>query len=163
MESFDAGTEPSTFGEARGDPLQSARDSSLQEEGVVADLSEAEREAVEAREGVLESVWRMNVSSPRYAPRTSVPKELTFTILTKYIDVVRQTETYLDNLEECIIDDVWTGSTRFCILNQRPPKGRSWVDGRLTKIHVTSITETIWPEVWSSLSKGAEKKTKQQW
>ena len=75
VESFDAGTEPSTFGEARSDPLQSARDSSLQEDGVVADLSEAEREAVEAREGVLESVWRMNVSSPRYAPRTSVCPE----------------------------------------------------------------------------------------
>ena len=39
----------------------------------------------------------------------------------------------------------------------------SWVDGRLTNTHVTSRTETIWPEVWSSMSKCAQLKAKQHW
>ena len=68
----------------------------------------------------------------------------------KNIDVGRQTRTNLDNAEESRINDSWnieghgifsgswSGSTRFRILNKRPPQGYSWVDGRLTKntIHI---------------------------
>ena len=35
------------------------------------------------------------------------------------------------------------GSTRFCTRNKRPPRGYSWVDGRLTKTQVTSRSDTI--------------------
>ena len=47
---------PSTLGEARNDFSQSARDNSLQEEGGVADVSEADRDAMEARE----DFWSMS-------------------------------------------------------------------------------------------------------
>ena len=43
------------------------------------------------------------------------------------------------------------------------PKGDSWVDGRLTNNRVTSRPDTTWPEVWSSMSKSAQKKAKQHW
>ena len=47
------------------------------------------------------------------------------------------------------------------ILNQRPPQGCSWVDGRLIKTQVVSRPETIWPQVWSSMSKCAQKKVEE--
>ena len=37
------------------------------------------------------------------------------------------------------------------------------VDGRLTKTQVTPRPETIWPEVWTSMSKCVQKKAKEQW
>ena len=49
------------------------------------------------------------------------------------------------------------------ILNKRSLQGYSWVDGRLNQTQVTSRPETIWPEVWSSMSKCPQKKAKQQW
>ena len=36
-----------------------------------------------------------------------LPKESSFPILLKFIDVVRQTKTNLDTLEESSIDDLW--------------------------------------------------------
>ena len=39
----------------------------------------------------------------------------------------------------------------------------SWVDGTSTKTQLTSRPETIRSEVWSSMSKCAQKKAKQQW
>ena len=91
------------------------------------------------------------------------------------IHVGRQSETDLDNLEENSVGALWNtdgheislkvGSdfTRFRTLNKRPHQGCSWVDGVLTITQVTSRPETIWPEVWSSMSNCAQKKAKQQW
>ena len=53
--SFDA-AEPFTSGLVSGEPLQSARSDSVQEEGRVADFSEADRDGVEARE----DFWSMS-------------------------------------------------------------------------------------------------------
>ena len=60
------------------------------------------------------------------------------------------------------LSESWSGAPRFRILNKGPPQGDSWVDGRLTKTQVTSRPEMIGPEVWSSMSKCAQKKAKQQ-
>ena len=57
----------------------------------------------------------------------------------------------------------WIGFTRFRILNKRPHQGHPWVDGRLTKTQVTSRPEMIWPDVWSSMSKCAQKKAMHHW
>ena len=59
VESLGALGVPSTSGEARSDPLQSARSDSLQEAGGVADSSEADRDAVgsKGRFLFLEDVW----------------------------------------------------------------------------------------------------------
>ena len=66
-----------------------------------------------------------------------VPKEETFPIPLKYIDVTRSSFTNLDVLQEKRIDDnwnvnanqrlsdSWTGFTRFTLLKEKPPKGYS--------------------------------------
>ena len=103
-----------------------------------------------------------------------LPKESSFPVPSKDLDVVRPKETNLDSVKENSTDDVWnidghrilserpSVSTRFRILNKRPPQGCSWVDGRLTKTKVTSRPGTISLEVWSSVSKCAQKKAKRQ-
>ena len=67
-----------------------------------------------------------------------VPREETFPIPLKYIDVTRATSATLDVLLERRIDDywnvdgdrevsdAWTGFTRFTLLNERPPDGYTW-------------------------------------
>ena len=64
-----------------------------------------------------------------------VPKEETFTIPLKCIDVTRATHTNLDVLQETRIDDhwnvdanrslsdSWNGFTKFTLLTEKPPKG----------------------------------------
>ena len=64
-----------------------------------------------------------------------MPKEESFPIPLKYIDVTRTTHTSLDVLLEKHIDDywnvegerelsdAWTGFTRFILLNETPPDG----------------------------------------
>ena len=138
VESVDVGGVPSTLGEARVNLLQCARGDSLQEEGVVADFSEGDRGAMEAREYFSSMCGGIYLSPIRDAPRTLLCAErvIIFTLL-KYIDVVRQTFFQLDKLEESIVEDVWSmdahrrfsknwnGSTCFRILNKRPPNGYS--------------------------------------
>ena len=67
-----------------------------------------------------------------------VPKEETFATPLEHIDVVRRTNTALDVLLECRIDDCWNvdggqelsepwdGFTQFTILNEKPPDGYMW-------------------------------------
>ena len=102
-----------------------------------------------------EDVWSMSrelMYCDHVMPREKlyVPKESSFAIPLKYIDVVRQTRTrtiwkralsmfYFLNIDENkIISENWSGCTRFRILNKRPPKGYSWVDGPLTQTQVAS-------------------------
>ena len=56
VERLDAGGVPSSLGEARRDTLQGARRDPSQEDGGVADASEADRDPMEARE----DVWSMS-------------------------------------------------------------------------------------------------------
>ena len=79
-----------------------------------------------------------------------VPKEESFPIPLKYIDVTRSTRTDLDVAQEKRIDDnwnvdgdrnlsdSWTGFTRFTLLSESPPEGYMWSGVRLTKIQTTS-------------------------
>ena len=79
-----------------------------------------------------------------------VPKEETFPAPLKYIDVTRSTHTDLDVLQEKRIDDnwkveanrslsdSWKGSTKFTLLQEKPPKGDMWSGGRLTMIQTRS-------------------------
>ena len=68
------------------------------------------------------------------------------------VDVQGQTKTSLDLLQEVTIDDYWKmdgdkslsepwiGMTRFALLNNNPPEGYMWVEGRLIKRQVTMVT-----------------------
>ena len=71
-----------------------------------------------------------------------MPKEESFSIPLRYIDVTRAPHTTLDVLQESRIDDewnvggyrdlseAWTGFTQFTILSDKPPDGFTWSGGR---------------------------------
>ena len=73
------------------------------------------------------------------------PREESFPIPLKYIDVTRTTHTNLDvKLEKRIDDywnidgsrdlsDLWTGFTQFTLLDEKAPDGYTWSGGRLTR------------------------------
>ena len=99
-----------------------------------------------------------------------VPKEESFPIPLKKIDVMRSTNTDLDVAQEKRIDDCWTadrnrslsdsqtGFTRFRQLNEPPPKWYMWSGVRLTKIQTTSRPDHIWPDAWTRIGKAAQRR-----
>ena len=86
----------------------------------------------------------LNTESDFYSPR-----EESFPIPLKYIDVSRTTQTNLDVMPESRIDDYWnidgsrdlfaswTGFTQFTLLSEKPPEGYMWSGERLTKRQAT--------------------------
>ena len=103
------------------------------------------------------------------------PREESFPIPLKYIDVSRTTHTNLDVKQEKRIDDYWnidgsrdlsdpwTGFTQFTLLEEKPPDGDMWSGGRLTRKQLTSRPDHLWPELWKSMGKHAKLKEKQKW
>ena len=100
-----------------------------------------------------------------------VPREKSFPIPMKYIDVTRNTHTSLDVLLEKNIDDfwnvdgkrelsdAWTGCTRFILLNEIPIDGYSWSGGRLTRKQTTSRPDIVW-QICGSICLCSEKESK---
>ena len=94
-----------------------------------------------------------------------VPKEETFPILLKYIDVTRATHTDEDVMQEKRTDYLWNvdsnrslsvswkGFTKFTLLKAKLPKGHMWCGRRLTKVQTTSRQDHVWPEVWTNIGK----------
>ena len=89
------------------------------------------------------------------------PREESFPIQLKYIDVSRTTtHTNLDVKQEKRIDDYWnidgsrdlsdpwTGFTQFTLLDEKAPDGYMWSGGRLTRQQLTSRPDHLWPELW---------------
>ena len=78
------------------------------------------------------------------------PREESFPIQLKYIDVARTTTTNLDVKQEKRIDDCWniygsrdlsdpwTGFTQFTLLDEKAPDGYTWSGERLTRKQLTS-------------------------
>ena len=103
------------------------------------------------------------------------PKEESFPIPLKYIDVTRTTHTNLDVGQEKRIDDCWnidgsrnlsdpwTGITQFALLHEKAPDGHMWSGVRLTRKQLTSRPDHLWPELWKSMGKHAKLKEKQKW
>ena len=103
------------------------------------------------------------------------PREESFPIPLKYIDVTRTTHTNLDIKQEKRIDDYWnidgsrdlsdpwTGFTQFTLLDEKAPDGYTWSGGRLTRKQQTSRPDHLWPELWKSMGKNAKLKEKQKW
>ena len=103
------------------------------------------------------------------------PREESFPIPLKYIDVSRTTHTNLDVKQEKRIDDYWnidgsrnlsdpwTGFTQFTLLDEKAPDGYTWSGGRLTRKQLTSRPDHLWPELWKSMGKHAKLKEKQKW
>ena len=103
------------------------------------------------------------------------PREASFPIPMKYIDVCRTTHTNLDDKQEKRIDDywnidgsrdlsdLWTGFTQFTLLEEKLPDGYLWSGVRLTRKQLTSRPDHLWPELWKSMGKHAKLKEKQKW
>ena len=115
-------------------------------------------------------IYRHNVE-----PRVKLysPREESFPIPLKYIDVSRTTHTNLDVKQEKRIDDYWnidgsrdlsdswTGFTQFTLLEETPPDAYVWSGERLTKRQVTSRPDHLWPELWIKLRRNAKLKERQ--
>ena len=93
------------------------------------------------------------------------PREESFPIPLKYIDVSRTTHTNLDVKQEKRIDDYWnidgsrdlsdpwTGFTQFTLLEEKPPNGYMWSGERLTRKQLTSRPDHLWPDLWIKIWK----------
>ena len=87
------------------------------------------------------------------------PREESFPIQLKYIDVSRTTHTNLDVKQEKRIDDywhvdgsrdlsdLWTGFTQFILLEEKPLDGYMWSGGRSTRKQLTSRPDHSWPDI----------------
>ena len=103
------------------------------------------------------------------------PREESFPIPLKYIDVSRTSHLNLDVKQERRIDDYWnidgsrnlsdpwTGFTQFTLLEEKPPEGYMWSGWRLTRKQLTSRPDHLWPELWKTMGKNAKLKEKQKW
>ena len=107
------------------------------------------------------------------------PREESFPIPLKYIDVSRTTQTNLDVMQESRIDDYWNidGSRDlsdwfldrfhpvYTLLSEKPPEGYIylWSGGRLTKRHSTSRPDHLWPELWGGMARNAKLTEKHKW
>ena len=104
-----------------------------------------------------------------------VPKEETFPIPLKDIDVTRSTYTDLDVLQEKRIDDYWNVDSSRHLSNSGKDsqnslerKGNLQKDTcgsgrRLTKIPTTTRPDHVWPEVWTKIGKASQNREKQEW
>ena len=61
------------------------------------------------------------------------------------------------------LSNSWTGFTKFTLLNEKPSKGYVWSEARLTQIQATTRPDNLWPEIWTGMSKAAQKNEKQDW
>ena len=94
------------------------------------------------------------------------PREESFPIPLKYIDVSRTTHTNLGVKQEKRIDDYWNidgsrdlsdpwrGFTQCTLLEEKPPDGYMWSGRRsLTRKQLTSRPDHLWPEIWKNHGK----------
>ena len=103
------------------------------------------------------------------------PREESFPIPLKYIDVSRTTRTNLDVKQERRIDGCWniggskdlsdpyTGFNPFTLLKGKLPNGYMWSGVRLTRKQLTSRPDHLWPELWEKIGKNAKLKERQKW
>ena len=145
-------------------------------EGSLPQLQDSFPDAGEA----IKDFWSMSgsfIHRHHVEPRVKLfsPREESFPIPLKYIDVSRTTHTNLDVKQEKRIDDYWnidgsrdlsdpwTGFTQFTLLEEKAPDGYMWSGGRLTRKQLTSRPDHLWPELWKSMGKHAKLKEKQKW
>ena len=117
--------------------------------------------------------WSMSGSfiyRHRVEPRVKLysPREESFLVPLKYIDVSRTTRTNLDVKQEKRIDDYWnidgsrdlsdpwTGFTQFTQLEEKAPDGCMWSGERLTRKQLSSRPDHLWPEIWKTMEKNAK-------
>ena len=133
-------------------------------EGSLPPLHDSFPDACEA----INDFWSMSGSfiyRHHVEPRVKLysPREESFPIPLKYIDVSRTTRTNLDVKQEKRIDDYWnidgsrdlsdpwTGFTQLTLLEEKAPEGYMWSGRRLTRKQLTSRPDHLSPELWKSM------------
>ena len=128
----------------------------------------------------IDDFWSMSgnfIYRHHVEPRVKLysPREESFPIPLKNIDVSRTTITNLDVKQERRIDDYWnidgsrdlsdswTGFTQFILSEEKPPDGYLWSGGRLTRRQLTSRPDYLWPELWTKVGRNAQLKERQKW
>ena len=123
--------------------------------------------------------WSMSgnfIYRHHFEPRVKLysPREESFPIPLKYIDVSRTTYTNLDVMQERRIDDYWnvngprdlsdpwTGFTQFTLLEEKTSK-RIYVVRGETNEKTANIQARSWLELWTKLGRNAQLKEKQKW
>ena len=103
------------------------------------------------------------------------PREESFPIPLKHIDVSRTTQTNLDVKQEKRIDDYWNivGQEICLILGQVSLSLFFWKKnlqtdtcgrgGRFTRKQLTSRPDHSWPELWGKMGKNAKLREKKKW
>ena len=116
--------------------------------------------------------WSMSGSSihrHHVEPRVKFysPREESFPIPLKYIDVTRTTHTNflmsskngddywnIDGSRD--LSDPWTDFIQLTLLEEKAPDGYVWSGERLTRKQLTSRPDHLWPELWKSMGKHAK-------
>ena len=128
----------------------------------------------------ISDLWSMSgnfIYRHHVEPRVKLysPREESFPIPLKYIDVSRTTHTNLDVMQERRIDDYWnvdgssdlsdswTGFTQFTLLEEKPPDGFMLSGRRLTRKQLTSRPDCLWPELRIKMGRNAQLKERQKW
>ena len=158
-------------------PIQGESDIDFlgESEGSLPQLHDSLPDAGEA----INDFWSMSrnfIYRHHVEPRVKLhsPREESFPIPLKYIDVSRTTHTNLDVKQERCIDDYWnidgtrdlsdpwTGFKQFTLLEGKPPDGYMWSRVRLTRKQLTSRPDLLWPELWEKMGKNAKLKERQK-
>ena len=102
------------------------------------------------------------------------PREASFPIPLKYVDLSRTTHTNLGVKQEKRIDyswnidgsrdlsDSWTGFPHVTLLEGKPPDGHMWSGERLTRKQ-TSTPDHLWPDLWIKFGRKAQLKERHKW
>ena len=61
------------------------------------------------------------------------------------------------------LSDSWTSFTQVTLLEEKPPDGFMWSEGRLTRRQVTSKPDHSWPVLWIKLGRNAKLKERHKW
>ena len=97
-----------------------------------------------------------------WSPDKHVPQNSSLPSPLRYVDVMRQTDS--DNAAEQTINvfgniddalmvlDCWVGRTRFKRVRTRSPEFYKFVHGHLSNIQRTTMSDTILPEAWVTMS-----------
>ena len=92
-----------------------------------------------------------------------VPKEETFIIPLKYIDVTRSTHTDLDVMQETLECRFEQTLGEICPQKEKPPMVYMWSGRRLTKTQTTTRPDKFSSEVWTKIGKAVQNREKQEW
>ena len=171
---MDESKHPEEIRELRTSTL--VRNRPIQREGHIDFLGESQGSLPQPHDSLLDAgeamndFWSMSGSfiyRHHVAPRVKLysPREESFPIQLKYIDVTRTTHTNSDVKQERRIDDYWnidgsrdlpdpwTGFTQFTLLDEKAPDGYMWSGWRLTRKAAYIQPDHLWPELWKSMKK----------